>query len=191
MKSIIKYLYVALFLGIATLSSCSDDDPTQEEPKHEQPDKPNDDTENSNFNSKILGEWGMGRKSLSGGTKKPEYEGRIFFDKDSIIINCIINWNDLYNNDTLYSIVKGIYTINDDSLKIEWKNAQTDSIVNLAFTTLYLAGTYKIDHSFGIDYWNYDQLVYTYSVFDITGEKLSGPHKEEFEKPTMYGGPKK
>lgn len=163
MKSILKYFYIVLFLGAVILSACSDDDPTQKDPKHEQPDKPNDDDSNDlNSDSSILGEWtpymvDYGSFCNIGST------GLVVFAKDSVTIN----WYEISNTKIPYFVAKGKYTIKGDSLKLEWKNVMTDTIVNTAFNTLYLAGGYSIE---------YDRMKYNYSVYDISGEKLSGPH---------------
>lgn len=169
MKSILKYFYIILFLGAVTLSACSDDDPTQEEQKHEQPDKPNDDDPNDlNSDSSILGEWtshivDYGSLYHVGSTSL------IVFTKDSITVN----WHYKSNTSNSCSVVKGKYTVLGDSLKVEWKNVMTDTIVNTAFNTLYLAGEYSIKN---------DRMNYNYSVYDISGGKLSGPHPLNLSK---------
>lgn len=170
MKSILKYFYIILFLGLGTFSSCSDDDPTPDDPKQEQPDKPgHDDNDSSKFDSKILGEW-TSNKINHGTLQNVESSSQVIFTEDSITLK----WFDIKTDKEIpYSIAKGKYTVKGDSLKIEWKNVMTDSVANTAFNTLYLQGDYKVKDN---------QLDYNYSVYDIGGEKLSGPHNIKLNK---------
>ena len=160
MKLVLKYFYIFLFLGALTLSACSDDDPTQDDPKHEQPDNPND---NSDSSSKVVGKWVFEDFNF-GGIANVQSTSRVEFGKSDSLT---ISWYDKNNPNKPYSVAKGEYSTKGDSLKLEWKNVMTDTIVNTAFNTLYLAGGYSIKN---------DQMNYDYSVYDISGEKLSGPH---------------
>ena len=170
MKSLFKYFYIILILGLVTFSSCSDDDPTQDDSKQENPNDPNNnEPDDSKLDSKLLGEW-TSNKINYGNLQNVKSSNQVIFTEDSITLN----WFDFETDKEIpYSVVKGIYTVKGDSLKIKWKNVMTDSIVNTAFNTLYLAGRYNIKN---------DQMNYDYSVYDINGEKLSGPHNIKLDK---------
>lgn len=171
MKKTIKfYLCLIMCLGFITVTSCSHDDPMKEEPTPVKPDPDPTPTPNEpTLTSKILGAWSQSDNNY-GGLMNVSSTSRVeFATSDSVSVN----WYNVDNNKAPYTVAKGVYTFKGDSLKLVWKNVMTDSIVNTAFNTLYLAGDYKIKD---------DQLNYNYSVYDIGGEKLSGPHNIKLTK---------
>ena len=93
-----------------------------------------------------------------------------FSDADSVTMT----WHFLGSDTRTYSTLKGKYTLKDDFLKIEWKNVVTDSVPNTEFNTIYLSGPYEFNN---LD----NRIDYHYSVYDISGEKLSGPHTMMFK----------
>ena len=192
MKSVFKYLYIILFLGTITLSSCSDDDPTQDEPKQEQPEEPNNDGMNesediSSSNSEFRGTWEI--NEIGSSFKNIDSYGQAEFEKSDSLKIMWYYENNKYNNP--YSIAKGKYTVRGNSLRLEWKNMITDSIVNTAFNTLYLEGEYdtsnyttydKPSGSYYVTIREYESIRFRYSTYDISGDVLTGPHEMSFRR---------
>lgn len=171
MKKTIKfYLCLILCLGFVTVTSCSHDDPFKEDPTPVKPDP--DPTPNPNeptLVSKILGTWSQSDNNY-GGLMNVSSTSRVEFGaSDSVTVN----WYNVNNTKTPYTVAKGVYTVKGDSLKLVWKNVMTDSIPNTTFTTLYLAGKCSVTDN---------TMDYNYSVYDTGGDKLTGPHTLKFTK---------
>lgn len=170
MKNSVKYyLYIIMCLGFITMTSCSHDDPMKEEPTPVGPNKPDPVPDEPTLQSKIPGAWSQADNNY-GGLMNVSSTSRVEFAKaDSVTVN----WYNVNNNTTPYSVAKGVYTVNGDSLKLVWKSVMTDSVPNTAFTTLYLAGKCTVTDN---------TMDYNYSVYDTTGDKLTGPHTLKFTK---------
>lgn len=174
MKTTIKALLsIILCIAFAIISSCSTDEPkpvqpetpSPIQPENPTPDKPKDPV----LATEIIGSWSMAGTNIEAFTNVSSKSSVEFFTADSLTIK----WFDTTNEELPYSIVKGKYTVNDNSLRLEWKTVTTDSLSNAAFATMYLSGECTL---------NDKEVNYNYSIYDIDGDRLSGPHSAKFTK---------
>ena len=177
MKTTIKaFIYLLFCFSLVAVTGCSKDDPMVDNPTPIQPEKPGDnENPGSDLPSKpdltkeIIGDWAQSETDLGSLVNVTSTSRMTFGASDSLTIN----WSEAGKTDKPYTTATGKYTINGDSLKVEWKTVMTDSVTNVAFTTFYLSGECSVTDN---------TLNYNYSVYDADGSKLSGPHTTKLAK---------
>ncbi len=177
MKTTIKaFIYLLCCFCLVAVTGCSKDNSIIDEPTPVQPENPgsNDDPTpeqptSPDLATQLLGGWAQLEADHGSMTNVNSTSRMEFGASDSLSVN----WFEAGKTDKPYTIAKGKYTINGDSLRLEWKSVTTDSIANAAFATFYLSGKCEVtDNTFD----------YNYSVYDTDGGKLSGPHTTKFSK---------
>ena len=177
MKTTIKvFLYLLSSFSLVTVSGCSKDDPIVNNPTPVQPENPgsNKDPDSDLPNKpdlakELLGEWALPGSDFGILVNVTSTSRMTFSASDSLTID----WYETEKANNPYTTARGKYTINGDSLKVEWISVVTDSVANIAFTTFYLSGECSVADN---------TLDYIYSVYDTNGSKLSGPHSTKLAK---------
>lgn len=171
MRTTIKaLLYLLICFTFVAITGCSKDDVSEDNPKPIQPEKPNPDhPKEPDLATELLGEWTQSETNLGSMVNVTSTSRVRFGTSDSLTVN----WCEKGRAETPYTTAKGKYTLKGDSLRLKWITIMTDSVLNTTFSTFYLSGKCSITGN---------TLNYDYSVYDTTGDKLSGPHTTKFAK---------
>ena len=184
MKTTIKvFLYLLFSVTFVAVTGCGKDDPLEDPTAPIKPENPGDEEEKPGDNQdpgseqpikpdlskEILGEWTQTETDLGTMANVSSTSQMKFGTSDEFSVD----WSETEKTDKPYTTATGKYSINGDSLRVEWKTVITDSVTNVAFTTFYLSGECNVTDNI---------LNYTYSVYDTDGSKLSGPHTTKLAK---------
>ena len=177
MKTTIRaFIYLLFCFSLVAVTGCGKDDLLEDTPTPVQPENPGsnedptpDQPTTPDIATLLAGEWAQSATDLGSVANVSSTSRMTFGTSDDFSVN----WSEAEKTDKPYTTATGKYTINGDSLKVEWKTVMTDSVTNVAFTTFYLSCECSVTDN---------TLNYTYSVYDTDGSKLSGPHTTKLAK---------